>query len=148
MFPMQLELGAKILRFFGDQKRCDQLKLQLSTLPEGTIGKELFQMMEANSLSFVPWYEKHDLKHLILGYRQAAPDEMRMQAFMFGNSGFPFFITIVTCFFLIWTPDVWPELPRHYRAGKQVKPIGGIPIERIMHRNLEEFRREIGIPKV
>ncbi len=145
IFPAQLEFGTKILRFFGDQKKYDRLQIQISELPDGTIGKELHRMMEKNGINFVPWYEKHDLKHLVLGYLPTAPDEMRMQAFMFGNAGFSVFSIFTFSIFLIWTPDVWHDLPRHFRLGKKCKPIGGLKIEEVMYRNLEGFRREIGI---
>ncbi len=145
IFPRQLAFGVFFLQLFGDRQRCKQLKIRLQDCPEGSVGCELLRLMERHGIHFVPWYERHDLKHLLLGYRLEACDEMRMQAFMFGNAGFSPFITLATLTFLLWVPDAWRDLPRHYFIGKMTRPIGGLNVEQVAHRNLEELRRELGL---
>ena len=103
------------------------------------------RFFERNGFDFVPYYEKHDLKHVLLGYDAAAPEEMCMQAFMFGNAGFRPFIKLFTIIFLIWTPDAWRELPYHFLIGRFTKPIGGLRVEDLAHRDLQAVRNEIGL---
>ena len=145
MFPKQLAFGVFFLKLFGDKNYCKQLKTKLLDCPEGTVGHELRCFMDANSLEFVPHYEKHDLKHVLLGYGITAPEEMCMQAFMFGNAGFRPVITLITLTFLVWTPDAWRELPYHFLVGRFTRPVGGLRVEDLAHRNLLEIRQEIGL---
>ena len=145
MFPKQLAFGVYFLKLFGDNNYCKQLKIKLLDCPEGSIGHELKQFMDAHGFEFVPHYEKHDLKHVLLGYGITAPEEMCMQAFMFGNAGFRPVITLITLTFLVWTPDAWRDLPYHFLVGRFTKPVGGIRVEDIAERNLLEMRREIGL---
>lgn len=47
--------------------------------------------------------------------------------------------------FVIWTPEVWPELPYHYRVGRLTAPIGDWRLEDVADRDLEALRTEIGL---
>ena len=118
---------------------------QMAVLPQNTLGKHLHQLMAQRKLELVPWYEDHDMKHALLGYEMEAPEEMKMQAFMFGNAGFPVFIIIVTFFFMIWTPEMWPDFRYHYKIGELVKPLKNWKLEYYMAHDLLALRREIGI---
>lgn len=145
MFPKQLAFGVFFLKLFGKKNYCKQLKIRLLDCEAGTVGHELKGFMDTNGFEFVPHYEKHDLKHVLLGYGITAPEEMCMQAFMFGNAGFRPAITLITFSFLIWTPDAWHDLPYHFLVGRFAKPVGGLRVEDLADRNLLELRQEIGL---
>ena len=145
IFARQLDFGIFFLNLFGDKKEARRLFAMLEHCAEHTLGRTVWDMLQAKKLDFVPRYENHDLKHALLGYRQEAPDEIRMQAFMFGNAGFSLFSIATFLMFIPWTPDVWLEMPYHYRCGRLTKPIGHWHIEKFAHRNLEELRLEIGL---
>lgn len=145
IFPAQLAFGVFFLNLFGNRKRLKALMSDLEYYPEGTLGKELWLLMKQKNLEFVPWYERHDLKHILLGYPQHAPDEIRMQAFMFGNAGFSFVHTLIFLAFVVWTPEVWPELPYHYRVGQLTAPIGDWRLEEVVDKDLSALRNDIGL---
>lgn len=145
IFARQLAFGVYFLRLFGDKAKSEQLLASLEQCVEGTLGHAIFHMLKARNYTFVPGQEGHDLKHALLGYRQEPPEEMRMQAFMFGNAGFSLFSVSTYLLFLIWTPDMWLDLSYHYRVGKLTLPIGSWKIEDLAHRNLLELRLEIGL---
>ncbi len=144
-FPNQLAFGVFFLNLFGDKNYCRNLKVVLKRCPQGSFGHRLLDFMEEHGFDFVPWYEKHDMKHVLLGYGATAPEEMYMQAFMFGNAGFKPLVTIITLTFLIWTPDAWKDLPFHFMVGRMSKPIGNLVLEDIAESDLEELRNEIGL---
>lgn len=145
IFPKQLAFGIFFLRLFGDKKYCINLKMKIEKCKKRTVGFVMNNFLDKNNLSLVPWYEQHDLKHVITGYGISAAEEMRMQAFMFGNAGFRPMVTLMTLSFLIWTPDVWKELPYHFLIGKFTKPIRGLQIEEVMDLDLLELQQNIGL---
>lgn len=147
IFANQLSFGVFFLKLFGNRNYTKALTISLKHCKEGTIGKELWYFLQKNKFELVPYYEKHDLKHVILGYDTDPADEMRMQAFMFGNCGFPVFISIVYVFFVIWTPEMWKDIATHYKMGKLVKPLKNYRIEDIGEQNLRKFQNEIGLWK-
>ena len=145
IFARQLDFGIFFLKLFGDKEEAKRLFALIENSAEGTLGRSVWDMLHAKHLDFVPSYENHDLKHALLGYRQEAPEEIRMQAFMFGNAGFSLFSIATFLMFILWTPDVWLEMPYHYRCGRLTKPIGHWHIEAFAHRDLEALRLEIGL---
>lgn len=144
MFPRQLAFGVWFLQWIHDREAAKALPGRLAPLPRGSIGHALLQFVQANGLKFVPGYERHDLKHVLLGYGLDAPDEMRMQAFMTGNAGWSI-ESALALLFVVWTPDVWRELPQHYRAGKLARPLRGWRILEVAGRDLAEARRALGL---
>lgn len=64
---------------------------------------------------------------------------------MFGNAGFSIFVSFVFLMFVIWTPDVWPELPYHHRVGKLTEPNGDRKVEEVVHLDLGQLRQGIGL---
>jgi len=147
IFPAQLTIAVTILNFFGDTESCKRLMKEMAGLPENTLGNILYKIMTANAVELVPWYKEHDLKHALLGYRMEAPDEMRMQCFMWGNAGFSLVTTVITLFFIIWTPEMWPDARYHYRAGKLVKNVTRYRLENSIYLDLSEIRKEIELEK-
>ncbi len=145
LFPGQLAFGVFFLNLFGNRTRTRALLQSLEPCPEGSLGREIWLLLRSRNLELVPWYERHDLKHVLLGYPPYPPDEIRMQAFMFGNAGFSPVYTLIFLLFVIWTPEVWPELPYHYRVGQLTRPVGDWDIERFAHRNVAELRLDIGL---
>jgi hypothetical protein len=147
IFPFQLNMAVAVLNFFGNKKECKNLMAKMSTLPDCSLGKKLFDIMQANRIELVPWYKEHDLKHVLLGYKMDTLEEMRMQCFMWGNAGFSVFTTIITFFFIIWTPEMWSDAKYHFNAGKLVKNVTEYKLESTIERSLESLRIEIELAK-
>jgi Coenzyme Q (ubiquinone) biosynthesis protein Coq4 len=145
IFHQQLSFGVFFLKLLGKHRNAHTLFVSLEAYEDGTLGKEIWKMLRTNKYELVPYYEKHDLKHVLLNYPQTAGDEMRMQAFMFGNAGFKLPMVLISIIFVIWTPEVWLELPYHYRVGQLTKAVGGWKIEDFGHRSVSELRQEIGL---
>ena len=95
IFAWQLAFPVFFLNLIGNKKKVNEDLAVLEQCASGTLGRAVWDMMRANHLDFVPWYVNHDLKHALLAYPQQAPDEMRMQAFMFGNAGFSCFYVFI-----------------------------------------------------
>lgn len=143
VFPKQLAFGIMVLNYIGDKNYCKALKIKLQEYPSGTVGHELLQFLAKNDFDFVPYYEHHDMKHVLLGYDTSAKGEICMQVFMFGNAGVSLISLSLFLSFAIWTPDIWHELPYHFLLGRFCKPLSKIHVEEAAGRNLLELRKEI-----
>ena len=67
------------------KKRNRQTRLILDGCAENSIGKEIVKMLDKYDLKLIPFYEEHDLKHLVLDYGMTSEEEIRMQTYLFGN---------------------------------------------------------------
>lgn len=98
---------------------------ELFNMEQGTLGKELIAMLDNNNLQLLPYYAKHDIKHILLGYDTTDKGEVCLQCFMLGNGhiSFPVFITVV--FGIVAVPEHWSSFKAAYKRGKQSNPIEG-----------------------
>lgn len=143
IFPKQLAFGIMVLKLIGDKNYGKMLKTKLRAYPMGTVGYELLQFLAKNDFDFVPYYEHHDMKHVLLDYDTSAKGEICMQVFMFGNAGASPVSLFLFFSFVIWVPDLWHELPYHFLIGRFCKPLSKMQIEEIAGRNVFELRKEI-----
>ncbi|GAA3954370.1 Coq4 family protein [Hymenobacter algoricola] len=129
-------------RLYGAQHVQNRLAT-LQSLPPGTLGRGVADLLGRHHLQLIPHYENHDLKHVLLGYDMTPEDELKLKAFMFGNGD-----CSITCLgFLalaLLTPELWPELRAHYRRGRRTLPVLRWSLQALADRNLEALRAEIG----
>ncbi len=72
IFPAQLEFGVFFLKMFGRRRGTRTRFLALERCAEGTVGRAIWDMLDGMGPELVPYYERHDLKHVLLGYRPEA----------------------------------------------------------------------------
>lgn len=92
---------------------------QLADLPEGTLGKELYEFIEEKDLQLLTHYARHDMKHIVLGYDTTEQGELCLQAFMFGNGRVSFPVLATVVFGLFTAPEYWKAMWHSYKKGKQ-----------------------------
>ncbi len=142
--PRQLALGIFFLRLFGDRDRTRRREERLCRCAVGTVGRALRGFLAARGLHLVPGYERHDLKHVLFGFGTDPPDEMRMQAYMWGNA--PLGLdSALGVLFLVWTPDIWRELPALCRRGRAAPRLDRLDFDAVMDADLEGLRQRLGI---
>ncbi|MEZ6126963.1 MAG: hypothetical protein R3C49_27920 [Planctomycetaceae bacterium] len=73
------------LQLLVARSSCRQKMAAMRSLPVGTVGHDLAQLLDSKGLKLIPGFEKHDLDHLILGYDMTPEDELCMQAYVIGN---------------------------------------------------------------
>ncbi len=116
---------------------------QLLQMQEGTLGKALIKMLDANNLQLLPYYAKHDIKHILLGYDTTDKGEVCLQCFMLGNRhiSFPVFITVV--FGFIAVPEHWSSFIKAYKRGRQSNAIDGWKWFEILQEPVEVLQQKI-----
>lgn len=90
----------------------------LETFPDGTLGKDLVNFLEAKELELLPYYARHDMKHILLDYDTTDEGEGCLQCFMLGNKhiSFPVLATVIYCFATM--PEYWGKFITAFKRGK------------------------------
>lgn len=114
---LKIYLAIKPLQFFYKNK-SEKILNQLKKLPNGTIGSELYKMLNKHELKVIPKFENHDLKHIILGYGMTSIEEIKMQAYLFGNGNKTIFCILFLASGLIF-PEEWDSFYKEYKKGKK-----------------------------
>jgi ubiquinone biosynthesis protein Coq4 len=98
---------------------------QLQALPEGSLGRDLANMLEANRFELLTHYAKHDMKHILLDYPTTDKGEVCLQAFMLGNGHISFPVASTLAFGMLTMPEYWRAFQTAWRRGKQAPAISG-----------------------
>jgi ubiquinone biosynthesis protein Coq4 len=97
--------------------------LELKQFPDSTMGKDLAIFLENKGLDLLPYYAKHDIKHILLEYDTTGDGEVCLQCFMLGNRhvSFPVLATVVYGF--ITMPEYWALFRKAHRRGRTCRPV-------------------------
>lgn len=116
---------------------------QLLQMQEGTMGNALIKMLDDNNLALLPYYAKHDIKHILLGYDTTDKGEVCLQCFMLGNGhiSFPVFITVV--FGFVAVPEHWGSFTKAYRRGRRSTPIENWKWFEILHESVVSLQQKL-----
>jgi hypothetical protein len=128
---------------FHNMKPYNEKLEELRNYPDGTLGHDMAKCLDEDKLGFVPNYESHDLKHVLLEYKMTPVDEIRMQAFMLGNGNYTFPCFAILTFGAILLPDEWTTLRKDYKRGKRSKAIFLWTIEDFAEFQTSFLRNEV-----
>jgi len=104
-------MALPVLKIIRKKKPFPYSTAELWQMPDGTVGKDLVQMLQQEQLHLLPYYEKHDVKHVLLGYPTTEEGEVCLQCFMLGNGHISFPVMATVLFGLT-------TMPEHYHAFK------------------------------
>lgn len=141
------ELSVSTIEFFSNMEPYKQKVSELRKLENGTLGKEIAERLDSQTLNLVPKYESHDLKHVLLNYHMTAEDEIRIQAFMIGNGNYSIPSFAILFFGAILLPDLWLTFYSDFKKGKKSIEISEWSIEKYANRNLTELRAKLIKPE-
>ena len=118
-------------------------KEQLTFLPMGSLGRDLYEFLEARKLPLLKHYARHDLKHVLLGYDTTDEGEACLQSFMLGNGrvSFPVLATVIYGF--ITMPEHWKQMRQAFKKGKQSSSIHGWKWNELLPEQTNELRNKI-----
>jgi len=142
----------------------------LSKLPEGTLGKALFDFYRRNGFPWIPENDEdnlipHDLTHVLAGYGATAEAEVALQGFLVGAArgerhfssllaslllfevGMMPFPGIETTQGLLGRPDAAELFASAIERGLQCHGDIAIDHEKMLDRPLVQVRAELGIPE-
>ena len=92
---------------------------EMSQLPAGSLGAETAVFLKQRNFSMLPQYEIHDMIHTLLAYGTSTTEELRLQAFMWGNNSASFEGRGLFLLGLALLPELWPIMRADYRRGRR-----------------------------
>ncbi|MBC7936564.1 MAG: hypothetical protein H7Y86_14535 [Rhizobacter sp.] len=119
-------LALPILKIIRKPEKFPYSMNELNHFPTGTMGRDLADFLDNKELELLPYYARHDMKHILLDYDTTDEGEGCLQCFMLGNGhiSFPVIATVVYCFATM--PEYWHHFATAYRRGNQSEAIGGL----------------------
>ena len=98
-------------------------RAQLKELPEYTLGRTLVNYLDEKQLQLLPYYAKHDIKHILLQYDTTDEGEVCLQCFMLGNGHLSFPVAATVLYGMMTMPEYWKSFKAAYKRGKRQEPI-------------------------
>ncbi len=119
------QMALPILRYLRRPEKFLYTDDKLRSMAPGVLGRDLIDMLDQRRLQLLPYYVKHDIKHIVLGYDTTEAGEVCLQCFMLGNGhlSFPVAATVLYGFFTM--PEHWPRFLKSWRRGRKSNSISG-----------------------
>lgn len=115
----------------------------LQSLPNGTLGNDLFIFLKQRNLPLLKHYARHDLKHVLLGYDTTEEGEACLQSFMFGNGRISFPVLATVTYGFITMPEYWSKMKKAFLQGKKCNSIHRWKWNDLIKEPTAELRRKI-----
>jgi ubiquinone biosynthesis protein Coq4 len=95
----------------------------LKNMSKGTLGNDLHLFLEEKKLDLLPYYAKHDIKHILLGYDTTDEGEVCLQCFMLGNKHLSFPVTATVLYGFFTMPEYWKKFIEAYKRGAKANSL-------------------------
>ncbi|MBS1566916.1 MAG: hypothetical protein JST39_21220 [Bacteroidetes bacterium] len=118
-------LALPVLKLIRRPEVFPYTREQLQSMAEGSLGRDLAQMLDVNQFELLSHYAKHDMKHILLDYPTTDRGEVCLQAFMLGNRHLSFPVASTLLFGIFTMPEHWPAFADAWRRGRKAPPISG-----------------------
>lgn len=105
----------------------------LSSLPIGTLGNDLYIFLKQRNLPLLKHYARHDLKHVLLGYDTTEEGEACLQSFMLGNGRVSFPVLATVGYSFLTMPEYWATMKKAFNEGKRCNSIHDWKWDEILH---------------
>jgi hypothetical protein len=92
-------------------------KEALISMKEGTLGNDLHLFLQEKQLELLPYYAKHDIKHILLSYDTTDEGEVCLQSFMLGNKHISFPVAATVLYGFVTMPEYWKKFIAAYKRG-------------------------------
>lgn len=119
----------------------------LQRLPEGTVGQELYTFFFNNDLELMPYYEKHDIKHVVLGYPPTEEGEVCLQCFMLANGHYTFPTLFSVGVGFVIMPEKWKAFRKAWIRGRRTASLDHIDWFGLVAQPMQQVRSQIFQPK-
>lgn len=136
-------MALPVLRIIRKPEIFPYSRDELRKFPAETLGKNLVDFLDERQLELLPYYARHDIKHILLDYDTTDEGEGSLQCFMLGNGhiSFPVFATVLYGF--VTMPEYWTSFKMAYNRGKKSEPIANWKWFEILNEPTEKLKQKI-----
>ncbi len=118
-------------------------KQQLMQFRTGTLGRDLVNFIDHKQLELLPYYARHDIKHILLNYDTTDEGEVCLQMFMLGNRHASFPVLATVLYGCVTMPEHWSKFRKAFARGRQTMPIKDWKWFEILVENTIDLRQQI-----
>lgn len=136
-------IALPILKIVRRKKKFPYSMEQLSALPFETVGNELWQSLNAENLRLLPYYERHDIKHVVLDYPFTDEGEVSLQFFMLANGRVSFPVLATVIYGLVTMPEYYSSFKKAWQRGKLAKSLENMDWFGIMELPLTVVQKQV-----
>ena len=115
----------------------------LMKMPAGTLGRDLVEYLHHKNLQLLPYYAKHDIKHILLEYDTTDRGEVCLQCFMLGNRHMSFPVIATVAYGIFTMPEYWKYFYQAFKRGRQCGPVEPWKWFEILQVQTNELRKRI-----
>lgn len=90
---------------------------ELEQMHNGTLGRDLYLFLAKRKLQLLPYYAKHDIKHILLEYDTTDEGEVCLQCFMLGNGHVSFPVVATVLYGVGTMPEYWVKFKAAFKRG-------------------------------
>ena len=112
-------MALPVLRIIRKAEIFPYSKAELTNFPDKTLGRELVDFLDDKDLDLLPYYVRHDIKHILLEYDTTDEGEVCLQCFMLGNGHLSFPVAATVFYGLVTMPEYWNSFKIAYLRGKK-----------------------------
>jgi ubiquinone biosynthesis protein Coq4 len=117
------KMALPVLKLMRKPEKFPYTTLQLEAFADGTLGKDLYNFLDVKDLELLPYYARHDIKHILLGYDTTDEGEGCLQCFMLGNGHVSFPVMATVLYGVVTMPEYWKSFATAFKRGKACEPI-------------------------
>jgi ubiquinone biosynthesis protein Coq4 len=115
----------------------------LQHFKEGTVGRALYSFFFNNDLELLPHYEKHDVKHVVLGYPPTEEGEVSLQCFMLANGRITAPVIFSVLLGIVIMPESWFKFRKAWKRGRATPCLNKLNWFNLIPQPLSEVRKQI-----
>ncbi len=136
-------MALPVLRIIRKPEIFPFTREELKNFPDKTLGKDLINFLEIKQLDLLPYYARHDIKHILLGYETTDEGEACLQCFMLGNGHVSFPVIATVLYGFVTMPEYWKSFRKAYARGQQCDPISNWKWFEILEEPTESLIKKI-----
>lgn len=116
---------------------------ELKHLPQDSVGQALYTFFYSNDLEMLPHYEKHDVKHVVLGYPPTEEGEVSLQCFMLANGRITAPVIFSVLIGITIMPERLSQFIKAWKRGRRTPSLSKLDWFALIPQPLTEVRNQI-----
>lgn len=136
-------MALPVLRIIRKPEIFPYSREALKQFPDKTLGKDLVDFLEWKQLDLLPYYARHDIKHILLDYDTTDEGEGSLQCFMLGNGHVSFPVVATVVYGFVTMPEYWGSFRKAFRRGKKSASIADWKWFEILDQQTDELKLKI-----